>query len=617
MTTAIVKSHVDGEIRDLMNLLVDAINYEDLANRIVRLFAAALHAELCTLWRRVGDDGDDKLVLSASVGFDRKPGEKIPDYVLKWSAKSNEEIEGVTAWIAVRNRSCLCNSYKDLAENPASPWFGSHRGKWDNLQFMAGDEKRSFRSLLGLPVVYGKDETVIGVLKAENSNRPDGFDDQDFKLAQELMPFVGIALQTMFKREQHEQNRQRVLKDLTSALPVLALLTFHQQVVDKTAELLNADICSLWLVNEERTKLVLGANYGIRKKTDVPEYRLNWDAKKDAEIEGLTPWVAITKKSFFAGKFEDLKSHPAHRGKWDTNQWQGHPAEQFGVLYAVPLLREDKTIGVLKIENSRGKHIFNDVDKATFDVMAEFISLAIELSTRLRSNIVFDFFHLLKQPTLSAINAFSSMRQELARKPQRSDRIKERLEMVAVGLDSVRVWTMNVYGLASAPSRQTIEEVPAKTNFHRIFTTIIKEMRKLFPAFKCRLSPDLREVQIELTKLELKKVEVICFNILNNSYKYSGHARPRKIVASVKKKRGATVISVGDNGQGIAPEILPRIFDPFFTTSATKWPESLGMGLSTVKNLLHGLGWTCDVQSTPGEGTCFSIIIPQVKKRRK
>ena len=609
------RTHVDGDIRSLMNLLVDAINYEDLANRIVRMFATVLQAELCTLWRRVGDDGGDKLVLSASVGFERKPGEKIPDYALKWSAKSNEEIEGVTAWIAVRNQSCLCNSYKDLAENPASPWFGSHRGKWDNLQFMAG--KRSFKSLLGLPLVYGKDDSVIGVLKAENSNKPGGFDQQDFKLAQELMPFVGIALQSMFKREQHEQNRQRVLKDLTSALPVLALLTFHQQVVDKTAELLNADICSLWLVNEERTKLVLGANYGIRAKTDVPEYRLNWDTEKDVEIEGLTPWVAIKKKSFFAGKFEDLKSHPAHRGKWDADQWKGNPEEQFGVLYAVPLLREDKTIGVLKIENSRGKHVFNDVDKATFDVMAEFISLAIELSTRLRSNIVFDFFHLLKQPTLSAIDAFSNMRQELARKPQRRDRIKERLDMVAVSLDSVRVWTMNVYGLASAPSRQTIEEVPSKTNFHKIFSTIIKEIRKLFPAFKCQLAHELRQVNIELTKLELKKVEVICFNILNNSYKYSGHSRPRKIVADVQKRRGATVISVRDNGQGITPEILPRIFDPFFTTSAMKWPESLGMGLSTVKTLLHDLGWTYEVHSTPGEGTCFSIIIPRGKKRRR
>ena len=236
----------DKSIHDLMDLMVDAINYEDLAKRIVAKFADLLDAELCTLWRRIKSNSEDILVLSASIGFELKPGEALPTYQLKWNAKSNEEIEGVTAWIAVRNQVCLANSYEDLAENPDCPWYGAHRGRWDNLQFMAGDPRRSFRSLMGLPICYGENGDLVGVLKAENSRKTNGFDSGDLERARQLLPFVSIALQSMIKREKHEQDRQRVLKSLTAALPILDLATFHQQVVDKTAQLLNADVCSLW-----------------------------------------------------------------------------------------------------------------------------------------------------------------------------------------------------------------------------------------------------------------------------------------------------------------------------------------------------------------------------------
>lgn len=601
----------DLVVKELMSLIVDAVNYEGLANRIVQLFADKVNAELCTLWRQVKEDGNDKLILSASFGFERRPGEELPTYALKWDAKSNGEIDGVTAWIAVRNQVCVSNSYEDLAENPESAWYGAHRGKWDQLQFMAGDARRSFKSLLGIPIPYGETNKVVGVIKAEHSKREGGFTDSDLRLAMRLVPFVGIALQSMTKREQHEQNRQRVLKSLTSALPVLDLTAFHQQVVDKTAELLNADICSLWLVNNDNTKLVLGANYGVLKKTNVPEYPLNWEEKDDRKIEGLTPWVAIRKKAFFAEKFEDLKSHRAHRGRWNKDQWEARPEEKFGTLYAVPLLRAEKAIGVLKIENSRGKHVFNDVDKATFDVMANFISLAIELSSRLRSNIVFDFFHLLKQPTLNAVNAFRQLCAEVLGEHPRPERIRQQLEMVAINLDSVRVWTMNVYGLASAPNRQKSGELPSQTSLYSVFTAIREEIKKIFPGFECQLSPRLEEAVIELTELQRKKVEVIFFNILNNSYKYSGDDREIRADATLCAEE--ITVSIIDNGQGIPPEIRPRIFEPYFSTSTSnsKWSESLGLGLSTVKNLLDELAWTCDVKSEPGEGTCFSIMIPK------
>src|SRR5689334_21480489 len=98
--------HDDSNLHDIASLSIDATNYEDLGDRIVRYFAQLYDADLCTLWRRVHQDGQELLILSASYGFDRKPGEELPTYRLDWDAASNQEIEGVTAWIAVRNKHC-------------------------------------------------------------------------------------------------------------------------------------------------------------------------------------------------------------------------------------------------------------------------------------------------------------------------------------------------------------------------------------------------------------------------------------------------------------------------------------------------------------------------------
>jgi UPF0271 protein len=68
------------------------------------------------------------------------------------------------------------------------------------------------------------------------------------------------------------------------------------------------------------------------------------------------------------------------------------------------------------------------------------------------------------------------------------------------------------------------------------------------------------------------------------------------------------VLEVSDNGEGIAPEILPRIFDPFFTTKAPG--IGTGLGLSICHGIVAGLGGQITVRSQPGEGTAFRVALP-------
>ena len=65
-------------------------------------------------------------------------------------------------------------------------------------------------------------------------------------------------------------------------------------------------------------------------------------------------------------------------------------------------------------------------------------------------------------------------------------------------------------------------------------------------------------------------------------------------------------IDVEDTGQGIEPEQLDKIFDLFISTKE----EGTGVGLTIVKQIIEGHGGQVNVESNPGQGTKFSILLP-------
>jgi len=75
-----------------------------------------------------------------------------------------------------------------------------------------------------------------------------------------------------------------------------------------------------------------------------------------------------------------------------------------------------------------------------------------------------------------------------------------------------------------------------------------------------------------------------------------------------RSDEGYVTVAVRDNGPGIPPHILSRIFDPFFTTKADG--KGTGLGLSVSRGIVRKLGGYLRVQSKPGEGTEFSVLLP-------
>jgi CheY-like chemotaxis protein len=85
-------------------------------------------------------------------------------------------------------------------------------------------------------------------------------------------------------------------------------------------------------------------------------------------------------------------------------------------------------------------------------------------------------------------------------------------------------------------------------------------------------------------------------------------AAPRALATNTLPAGEYLRLAVADSGSGIEPALLERIFDPFFTTKEVG--VGTGLGLSLVHGIVTDLGGGIAVQSTPGQGSRFTVYLP-------
>jgi len=106
-------------------------------------------------------------------------------------------------------------------------------------------------------------------------------------------------------------------------------------------------------------------------------------------------------------------------------------------------------------------------------------------------------------------------------------------------------------------------------------------------------------------------IQRVFANLLSNAVKYSPEGT--QVRCSIVREDGAWAVTVADQGQGIAPELLPRLFGRYERLGADqrrRGPAGAGLGLAFVKSTVERHGGTIDVQSEPGLGTRFVLRFP-------
>jgi signal transduction histidine kinase len=113
--------------------------------------------------------------------------------------------------------------------------------------------------------------------------------------------------------------------------------------------------------------------------------------------------------------------------------------------------------------------------------------------------------------------------------------------------------------------------------------------------------------RLPVVRVDSNVLKQILINIIMNALQAMEPDGGRLVVESRLLNSAEVCIVISDTGPGIAKESLARIFEPYFTTK--KPGEGTGLGLFVTKTLVENLGGRIEVQSSPGEGTAFTVTL--------
>jgi len=105
-------------------------------------------------------------------------------------------------------------------------------------------------------------------------------------------------------------------------------------------------------------------------------------------------------------------------------------------------------------------------------------------------------------------------------------------------------------------------------------------------------------------KVDPDQIKQVLINLLINSL--DAIKEGGEVQVSTDARNGEVILSVRDNGEGIPEEVMESIFNPFFTTKT----RGTGLGLAISKKIVREHGGDILVESRPGEGSEFRIILP-------
>jgi signal transduction histidine kinase len=595
---------------ELLSAISNASSFDDLGRAIVEASVEAFNAEVSTIWRRhVDDNGVPRLsLLAASAKAPRTLAQEVT-YVLHEDDATGRKADGVTGYVAQTRQEVHVSSFTELQKRYGFCWQGKiDKNQWEDKP------KKHFRSLLAVPLCLG--DRLVGVWKLENKRGSDsGFPGVDRQTMRQMVPEIALAVHSFGLL----QEREKLLIQVPAKLVAALLGPFDpkqltNEIVKTVADSVQAEICSLWRVDAGGKELRLADSVGFSTEARSQQtYRLAPATADPKKIDGITAWVAIHKKPFWANSWEELQKHPSWKGKWDKQMWHD-PGKGFRCLYAVPLLRQDSVIGVLKVENRKGAAFFTDSDRALCGILANLIVL-LDLGQEVRTASISDLMHLIRSP----IGQVSMNVEGLEREIQRSQSGKRLRPGLATGyLDLIKKALLNINITSRtlavyvrktqrlAPS-ETLERVSLKQLVEQrckeieplLFNNII--IRRRYPGRS-------DDPTVALDPIDRTSVGIVIDNILYNAVKYS-HINA-VVDVCLQSTCNHALLTIHDQGCGISKEGLPRIWEAGFSRRAQGHPQGTGMGLSSVQRILDRLGWKPTVESHLNKGTKFQIAIP-------
>jgi two-component system phosphate regulon sensor histidine kinase PhoR len=253
-------------------------------------------------------------------------------------------------------------------------------------------------------------------------------------------------------------------------------------------------------------------------------------------------------------------------------------------LTAVPITQNDEASGVVAV--------FHDISR-------------LKQADEIRRDFVANVSHELRTP-LSIFHG--NLETLLEPGDLDEDETRHIYEVMKRHSDRLNLLVNDLLSLARLESKEANLQL-AEIKLRDFLEGVTRDWAKRLAGKNLRLELEVPD-NFPTLRVDERRLEEVVHNLLDNAVKYS-HQDGRILIQAGAPDQ-EVVLSVRDEGVGIAANDLPRIFERFYRADRARSRElgGTGLGLSIVKHIAQLHGGRVEAESTLGQGTTIRVILP-------
>jgi signal transduction histidine kinase len=290
----------------------------------------------------------------------------------------------------------------------------------------------------------------------------------------------------------------------------------------------------------------------------------------------------------------------------------------------VPLIYREKKMGVLTLETFTSDERFSPSHVPFLQAFAELISIsinqirlmheaentrAVQEAQRLRSELIAALAHDMRTPLTSIQGYASALLLEDVQWDESSK--TQQLEIIEAEAGALQTMIQDLLESSIIDAGLlTLAEEP--TLIPRLVEGLTSEMSRRTAKHRFVISFPM---DFPIIRADPRRIEQVLRNLLDNAIKYSPDGG--LVVVRGRVTAGEVVVSVADNGIGIAPEHLNRLFEKFFRVKSPLGDKvrGTGLGLPVSRTMVESHGGRIWAESELGKGTTVSFSLPYGESR--
>jgi len=264
--------------------------------------------------------------------------------------------------------------------------------------------------------------------------------------------------------------------------------------------------------------------------------------------------------------------------------------------------------------DSRLSGIYDEMLTSTSNILGHMKQAQIdaENASKAKSDFLSKMSHEIRTP----MNAIIGM-AELILREDLSNSVRDQATTIKQSGDHLLSIINDILDLSKVESGK-LELVSAEYLFHSIIHDVVSIIKMRMANPNVRFAAYMQhDIPNELYGDEVR-VRQVLLNVLTNALKYTneGHFSLEIKAEKTSEATITLIMKIKDTGIGIKPEDMQKLFSEFaqFDLEKNKNVEGTGLGLAITRNLVKLMGGTVEVESTYGEGSEFTITLPQKYK---